>query len=121
MSNFLREMTFWKFLVTIIFCTGALWAKIDTHMADGNLHTDENESNVLHNIIADGFPYSIDEKLINETRLSLLEDDVQEIKDELEKMESNGQLQTPREKRKLIREVVELYLSEYNKNNQQLE
>lgn len=117
MNNFLKDMTFWKFLITIIFCTGALWAKIDSHMGDLNLHTDARETNVLANIINQGFPYSIDEKLINETRLSLLEDDVQEIKEELVRMEVNGQMQTPIEKRKLIREVVEFYLSEYNKNN----
>jgi coproporphyrinogen III oxidase-like Fe-S oxidoreductase len=91
--------------------------KIDIHMNDLNLHTDPEESTTLANIIKDGFTYSQKEKLFNETRLSILEDDIQEIKNDLAKYEIDGRLQTPNQKRKLIREVVELYLSEYNKND----
>jgi hypothetical protein len=105
MNKFLNELSFWKFLITIGLCTGALWVKIDGHLNDARAHLNEIQSAQLYDIKEHGFTYSESEKIEIERRLTALE-----VK--LQRFENEGRLQTPDEKVLLMKRALRELLAE---------
>ncbi len=109
-KEFLESLSFLKFVVTltifgVVNFSLLRWTLTD-HIEDGNIHVSETQDRILDRVEEQGFPFT-EEK---EKKLGELRRDVDQLLYIWTKADEQGRLQTPEEKRELIKKTVDEYL-----------
>ena len=106
-NGWLRDLTYPKFLITMIVFALLFYFKTNSHLDDKNIHLDTQKEQVAMALIAE-----YDMTRGANLGMIRLQYEIDAMKAILAKYEQEGKLQTPEEKKELIRRVI----IEYNNN-----
>ena len=109
-KEFFQYLSFGKFIVTLlvfgIVNFSLLKWNLTDHIEDGNIHVSEIQDRILDRVEEQGFPFTVEK----EKQLGELRRDVDQLLYIWTTANEQGRLQTPKEKKEMIRETVNEYL-----------
>ena len=110
-NGWLRELTFPKFMVTMIIFGALFYFQTNNHMANANIHLNtEKEQTAMSLITQYDMTYGANLAVLK------LQHEIDAIKVILAQYESDGKLQSPAQKKALILDVIKEYERQKNRN-----
>jgi len=100
-NGWVRDLTFPKFIMSMIVFGTIFWVRMSDHASSKPLHLDTEKEQTAMSIIS-----QYDMTRGANLRLIQLEHEIEAIKVILARYEQQGKLQTPEQKKELIREVI---------------